>query len=254
MSNYDRSTPGRFGAGISRTGTGALDQGLRSYMQGVYNHMAIGVALTGLVAYFANYLAVASTETGKLALTPLGQTLYTSPLRWVIMLAPLAFVMFFSFKINTMSASSARAMFYSFAAAMGLSLSVILLIYTQTSIARAFFITAATFGSLSLYGYTTKTDLSPIGSFCYMALFGIIIASVVNIFVGSMDFRYALSVITVLVFAGLTAWDTQNIKDMYLESDHPEIAAKKSINGALELYLDFINIFQSIITLFGDRR
>ena len=251
MSNYDRNLPGRFGAG-TRAGSVELDQGLRSYMLGVYNHMAIGVAITGLVAYFANYLAVASYN--PLELTSFGATLFNSPLRWVVAFAPLAFVFLFSARVNSISAASARAMFYSFAALVGLSLTVLLIVYTQTSVARAFFVTAATFGGLSLYGYSTKRDLSPIGAFCTMALIGIIIASIVNIFVGSMDFRYLLSVLTVLIFAGLTAWDTQSIKEMYIEGEHSEITAKKSINGALNLYLDFINIFVSMLQLFGDRR
>lgn len=254
MSNYDRNAPGPFGSGLSRAGSAELDMGLRAYMLGVYNHMAIGVAITGLVAYLANYLAVGTSAAGALALTPLGTALYTSPLRWVVIFAPLAFIFFFSFRIHTMSAGAARTMFYSFAAVMGLSMSVLLLVYTQTSIARAFFVSAATFGGLSLYGYTTKRDLSPIGTFCGMALIGLIIASVVNVFVGSMDFRFVLSILTVLIFAGLTAWDTQSIKEMYFEGDSHDVATRKSINGALQLYLDFINIFQSMLSLFGDRR
>ena len=163
-------------------------------------------------------------------------------------------MLFFSFKINTMAASTARTLFFAFAAVMGLSLSSILLIYTGSSIARAFFITSATFGALSLYGYTTKKDLSAMGSFLIMGVIGIIIASIVNLFVQSSMFQFGLSILTVLVFAGLTAWDTQSIKAMYLESDHFEVATKKSINGALMLYLDFINIFMALVQLTGDRR
>ena len=254
MSNYDRNAPGRFGAGVPRAGSTAIDQGLRAYMLGVYNNMAIGLAITGLVAYGANLLAVTSTASGALALTGFGEAMFHSPLRWVVIFAPLAFVLFFSMKINSMSAGTARAMFFSFAAVMGLSMSILLLVYTQTSIARAFFVTAGTFGGLSLFGYTTKRDLSPIGAFCSMALIGLIIASVVNIFVGSMDFRFLLSILTVLIFAGLTAWDTQSIKEMYLESDSHDVATRKSVNGALQLYLDFINIFQAMLSMFGDRR
>ena len=254
MSNYDRNAPGRFGGGVPRAGSAALDQGLRAYMLGVYNNMAIGLAITGLVAYGANFLAVTSTASGALALTNFGEAMFHSPLKWVVIFAPLAFVLFFSMKINSMSASTARAMFFSFAAVMGLSMSILLLVYTQTSIARAFFVTAGTFGGLSLFGYTTKRDLSPIGAFCSMALIGLIIASVVNIFVGSMDFRFVLSILTVLIFAGLTAWDTQSIKEMYLEGDSHDVATRKSVNGALQLYLDFINIFQAMLSMFGDRR
>ena len=254
MSNYDRNAPGRFGGGVPRAGSAALDQGLRAYMLGVYNNMAIGLAITGLVAYGANFLAVTSTASGALALTGFGEAMFHSPLKWVVIFAPLAFVLFFSMKINSMSASTARAMFFSFAAVMGLSMSILLLVYTQTSIARAFFVTAGTFGGLSLFGYTTKRDLSPIGAFCSMALIGLIIASVVNIFVGSMDFRFVLSILTVLIFAGLTAWDTQSIKEMYLEGDSHDVATRKSVNGALQLYLDFINIFQAMLSMFGDRR
>ena len=260
MSNYDRNTPGQFGSGLARAGSAELDMGLRAYMQGVYNHMAIGVAITGLVAYFVNYLAVTPTSAGAAAhigsiyLTSLGVTLYTSPLRWMVMLAPLAFVFFISFRIHTMSASTARSMFYSFAAVMGLSLSVILLVYTQTSVARAFFVSAATFGGLSLYGYTTKKDLTAIGTFCFMALIGLILASIVNLFLGSSGFAFLISAATILIFAGLTAWDTQSIKEMYFAGDSHDVATRKSINGALRLYLDFINIFQSVLSLMGDRR
>ena len=259
MSNYDRnSVP--FGSSLSRAGSAAIDQGLRAYMLGVYNHMGVGLAVTGLVAYIANYLSVAAGPTGAAArvgnlyLTNFGATLYTGPLHWIVMLAPLAFVFFFSFRIDTMAPATARSMFYAFAAVMGLSLSVVLLVYTHTAVARAFFITAATFGSLSLYGYTTKKDLTAIGTFCVMALIGLVIASIVNIFVASAGFSFILSIATVLIFSGLTAWDTQMIKEMYFAGDSHEVTARKSINGALMLYLDFINIFQSMLALFGDRR
>ena len=162
-------------------------------------------------------------------------------------------MLFFSFKIGSMAASSARTLFFAFAAVMGLSLSSILLIYTGASVARAFFITAAAFGSLSLYGYTTKRDLGPVGSFMIMGLFGVIIASLVNLFLQSPAMQYGLSMLSVLIFAGLTAYDTQAIKSMYLESDGYEVATKKSVNGALMLYLDFINIFMSLVQLTGQR-
>jgi FtsH-binding integral membrane protein len=186
-------------------------------------------------------------------LTPIGQALYRGPLHWVIMLAPLAFVMFFSFRIDKMSAASARNLFFAFSAVMGLSLSTILLVYTGTSVARAFFITAGAFGGLSLYGYTTRRDLSPIGSFLVMGLIGLILASLVNIFLQSSGFQFALSVLSILIFSGLTAWDTQAIKAMYYAGDGYEVTTKKSVNGALMLYLDFINIFQSVLALSGSR-
>ncbi len=259
MSDFDRNAA-RWGQGYARAGRAEIDQGLRSYMLGVYNNMVVGLAITGLVALGAHMLAVTSdpaqavVRVGHMMLTPVGQALYLSPLKWLLMLAPLAFVFFFSFRLNQMTAATARNTFYAFAAAMGLSLSTILLIYTGTSVARAFFITAASFGALSLYGYTTKRDLSPIGSFLIMGVFGLIIASLVNvIFVHSFDFQYGLSILTVLIFAGLTAWDTQAIKEMYYSSDDYEVATKKSVNGALMLYLDFINIFQALLFLTGSR-
>ena len=171
----------------------------------------------------------------------------------LVMLLPLAFVFFFSFRINSMSASTARSVFLLFAAAMGLSLSSILLVYTGASVTRAFFITAASFGALSLYGYTTQRSLSAMGSFLVMGLFGLIIASVVNLFFQSAAFQFGLSVLSVLIFAGLTAWDTQSIKEMYYVGDDAETATKKSVNGALMLYLDFINIFTSLLQLTGSR-
>ncbi|MBV1701116.1 MAG: Bax inhibitor-1/YccA family protein [Hyphomicrobiales bacterium] len=253
MSDYDRNATSRFGAAATRASSATLDQGLRSYMLGVYNYMASGLAITGLVAYAANMLGTTNVN-GHMALTDFGRTIYVGPLHWLIILAPLGFVMFLSVGLNRMSAATARVSFYAFAAAMGLSTSILLLVYTSSSVANAFFVTAATFGALSLYGYTTTRSLSAMGSFLYMALIGLVIASVVNLFVHSGPFQYALSVISVLIFSGLTAWDTQAIKEMYMESDSTEMAAKKSINGALMLYLDFINIFQSLLMIFGDRR
>jgi FtsH-binding integral membrane protein len=258
MAEYDRNAV-RWGQGGAQV-RGAVDQGLRAYMIGVYNNMMIGLVITGVVAYFTNQLAVATDPSmgrammGRIALTDFGVALYGSPLRWLVMLAPLAFVMFFSFRINQMSASTARTLFFAFSAAMGLSLSSILLVYTGASVYRAFFITAAAFGSLSLYGYTTKRDLSPIGSFLMMGVFGLIIAMLVNmLFVHSSGFQFAISGLCVLVFSGLTAWDTQAIKEMYWAGDGYEAMTKKSVNGALMLYLDFINIFQSLLYLTGSR-
>ncbi len=258
MSDFDRNAALRYGGRAGRAGV-AVDQGLRSYMLGVYNNMVLGLGITGLVAMLMNMVTVttdpslAAARFGSLYLTSTGVALYASPLKWVIMLAPLAFIFFFSFRIDRMSASSARTMFLAFSAVMGLSLSSILLVYTKQSVALAFFQTAAAFGALSLYGYTTKRDLSPMGSFLMMGLFGLIIASVVNIFVQSSAFQFGLSILAILIFAGLTAWDTQSIKEMYYEGDSQELAAKKSINGALRLYLDFINIFTALIQLTGSR-
>jgi FtsH-binding integral membrane protein len=218
------------------------------------------LALTGVVALGVHLLSVttdpalAAGQAGRLMLTSFGVALYASPLHWLVMLAPLGFVLFFSFRINQMSASSARSLFLAFAAAMGLSLSTILLVYTGTSIARAFFITAAAFGGLSLYGYTTQRDLAPMGAFMVMGLIGLVIAMLVNLFLQSTGFQFALSILSVLIFSGLTAWDTQAIKEMYYASDDYEVAMKKSVNGALMLYLDFINIFTALLNLTGGGR
>ncbi|MDR3406921.1 MAG: Bax inhibitor-1/YccA family protein [Methylovirgula sp.] len=258
MSDFDRNTA-RWGQAVPQAGRAQIDQGLRSYMLGVYNNMVIGLAITGLIAYGANMLAVthdpaqAVAHFGHIYLTAFGQALYFSPLKWLVVFAPLALVFFFSFQINRISASTARALFLVFSAAMGLSLSTLVLVYTGNSIARAFFITAASFGALSLYGYTTPRSLSAMGSFMMMGLFGLIIASVVNIFLHSTGLQFALSILTVIIFAGLTAWDTQSIKEMYYASDDHETAEKKSVNGALRLYLDFINIFVALLQLTGSR-
>lgn len=257
MSDFDRNVSARWARGATRA---EIDQGLRAYMLGVYNNMMVGLALTGLVALGVNMLAVtndpslAAAHVGRLMLTSFGVTLYFTPLKWVVMLAPLAFVFFFSFRINQISASTARTLFMVFATAMGFSLSTILLVYTGSSIARTFFVTAATFGGLSLYGYTTRRDLSPVGAFMFMGLIGLVIASLVNLFLHSTGLQFALSILGVLIFAGLTAWDTQAIKEMYYASDDYEVATKKSVNGALMLYLDFINIFINLLYLTGQQR
>lgn len=232
----------------ARTGA-AVDEGLRSYMLGVYNYMAAGVALTGLAAYLTYSFAVSGGE-----ITPFGQALYNSPLKWVVMLAPLGFVFYLSFRIQQMSVGAAQIAFWAFAAVMGVSLSSIFLVFTGQSITQIFFITAATFGALSLWGYTTKRDISGWGSFLFMGLIGIILASIVNIFLGSTGLQFAISVIGVLVFAGLTAYDTQRIKDGYFTvAGNAELAAKSAIMGALSLYLDFINMFMMLLNLFGQR-
>ena len=265
MSQYDN----QYAASSARTQQGeVVDQGLRSYMLTVYNYMAAGVALTGIVAYFLFTQAVtldpalaAKSATGGvyalkrgMYLTQLGVTLYASPLKWVVMLAPLAFVFFLSFRVYKMSVASAQISFWLFAAVMGVSLSSIFLVYTGQSIVQVFFISAAAFAGLSLYGYTTKKDLSGWGSFLIMGVIGIVIAALVNIFLQSSALQFAISVIGVLVFAGLTAYDTQRIKDGYYEiAGNAELAAKAAIMGALSLYLDFINLFVMLLQLLGNR-
>jgi len=241
-------------AGSATRSGAAVDEGLRSYMLGVYNYMAAGVALTGIVAYFVYNMSVVERAAGKVALTPLGQVLYTSPVKWIIMLAPLAFVLFLSFRVYKMSVPATQLAFWAFAAVMGVSLSTIFLVFTGQSITRVFFITAAAFAALSLYGYTTKKDLSGWGTFLFMGVVGLIIAALVNIFLQSSALQFAISAAGVLVFAGLTAYDTQQIKDNYYEiAGDATMMAKGAIMGALNLYLDFINMFTSMLQLFGDR-
>jgi uncharacterized protein len=254
MSDYDRTANARYGAGVARSGVGAIDQGLRAYMIGVYNYMTLGLGITGLVALGAFKLGVVESAGGQLLLNDFGRAIYVSPLHWVIVLAPLAVVFFISARINAISAATARNAFFVFSALIGLSLSALLIRYTGVSIGRVFFETAAAFGALSLYGYTTKRDLSAMGSFLMMGLFGLIIAGVVNIFLQSTGLQWALSILCIGVFAGLTAWDTQSIKAQYYAGDGYEMAQKKSVFGALRLYLDFINIFTALLQLTGDRR
>jgi len=244
----------------------AVDEGLRAYMLRVYNYMAAGVALTGLVAYFIFSYSVTSDPTiiqaiGRpmalhrgMYLTQLGYTLFVTPVKYVLMFAPLAFVFFLAWRIYSMSVGAAQLAFWTFAAVMGASLSVIFLIYTSTSIAQIFFITAAAFGSLSLWGYTTKRDLSGWGSFLIMGVVGIVIAGILNVFIQSDMMRFVIASVGVLVFAGLTAYDTQQIKDNYYAVMGDAAAMTKgAIMGALNLYLDFINLFVSLIQLFGSR-
>ena len=238
----------------------AIDEGLRAYMLRVYNIMAMGLGITGVaalvVAMFATTNdpanAVATLGNGKM-LTSLGAVLYGSPLKWVVMLAPLAMVFFLSFRIEKMSVSAAQTTFWIYAAMMGVSLSSIFLVFTGSSITQTFFVTAASFGALSLYGYTTKKDLSGMGSFLIMGVFGLIIAMVVNIFLQSSALEFAISAIGVLIFAGLTAYDTQQIKEMYYEGDGDATAGRKAIMGALRLYLDFINLFMFMLQFLGNR-
>ena len=219
-----------------------VDQGLRSYMLRIYNYMATGLGLTGLTAYFV-------------AITPsLFNAIYGTPLYWIVALAPLGFVFYLSARLHKISFTTAQTVFWIFSGVMGLSMAYIFIAFTGASIARVFFITAGTFAGMSLYGYTTKKDLSGWGSFLFMGLIGIIIASIVNIFLKSPMLYYVISWIGVLVFVGLTAYDTQRIKEMYYASDHPEISGKKAIMGALKLYLDFINLFIMLLHIFGQRR
>src|SRR5437764_8061868 len=252
MSDFDRNYAAtrRFGADRAE----AIDAGLRAHMIRVYNYMAAGVALTGVAAWLTFQFAVTTTSAGALALTPFGHAIYGTPLTWVLMLAPLGLVFFISFRINSLSASTARALFFVYAASLGLSLSVIFLVYTHASITRVFFISAAAFGALSVWGYTTQRDLTAFGSFLIMGLFGIIIASLVNLFLQSSAWSFVISVVGVLVFAGLTAWDTQRIKEMYDPMDYGTVGGSKAVMGGLTLYLDFINLFLMLLRLFGDRR
>jgi len=253
MSDFDRNY-----AATTRghaTDRAVVDAGLRAHMIRVYNYMAIGVAITGLIAWFTFQAAVITSPTGAITgLTPFGQAVMQGPMVWVLMLAPLALVFFLSFRIDRLEAGTARLLFFVYAALLGLSLSTIFVVFTATSITRVFFISAASFAALSLYGYTTQRDLSAFGSFLIMGLFGIIIASLVNIFLASSALQFVISVVSVLVFAGLTAWDTQKIKEMYSPYDDGTVGGRKAVMGALSLYLDFINLFMMLLRLFGDRR
>ena len=235
--------------------TGAIDAGLRKYMLKVYNYMFLALVLTGLTAYWVFSMAVVTDPaTGQLGLTELGRLLYVSPLKYVLMLSPLAVVLLINFRINRMSLGGAQAAFWIFSGLIGASMSTIFLVYVGTSIAQVFFITAAAFGGLSLYGYTTTRDLSGMGSFLIMGVLGILIASVVNIFFHSGMMAWIISVAGVGIFAGLTAYDTQRIKEMYYNGDGEAVAGKKAIIGSLSLYLDFINMFQFLLYLMGGRR
>ena len=246
MANWNDPQP-RTGFGASpslggRTGVRAgYDAGLRRHMLSIYNYMASGVLLSGVVALL-------------FAQSGFAAQVMATPLRWVIMLAPLGFVFAMSLGANRMKTSTLQALFWGFAAVMGLSLSTIFLVFTSTSIATTFFATAAAFAGLSLVGYTTKKDLSAMGSFLIMGVIGILVASVINIFVGSTVLQLAISVLGVLIFAGLTAYDTQRLKHEYQVLAGTEFAGKAVVLGALSLYLDFINMFQFLLMFMGDRR
>ncbi|OJF92253.1 Bax inhibitor-1/YccA family protein [Pararhizobium antarcticum] len=230
----------RLGATTAQSGA-IFDEGLRKHMLRVYNYMGAGLLITGIVAF-----VIGNTPA-------LYVPIFSSPLKWVVMLAPLAFVLFFSFKIQTMSAATAQTMFWAFCAVMGLSLASVFLVFTGASIARTFFIAATMFGATSLYGYVTKRDLAQFGSFLMMGLIGVVIASVVNIFLGSSALQFAISLIGIAVFVGLTAWDTQNIKQQYAENFDQESQQKIAVFGALSLFLNFVNIFQLLLYFTGER-
>jgi len=240
---------------VTSTETHVIDEGLRAYMLKVYNYMASGIFLTGIISLLLFKLSVVMASDGSITgLTEIGNALYNSSLMWIVMLAPLGVVIYMSFGIKKMSVTKAQGTFWVFAALMGASLSSIFLVYTGASITRVFFITAGTFGAMSIYGYTTKRDLTKLGSFLMMGLIGIIIASIVNMFMKSTMMYYVISILGVLIFVGLTAYDTQKIKNMYLATDSGEIMGKKAVMGALTLYLDFINLFIMLLRLFGQRR
>lgn len=248
MADYDN----RVIRGRTATDIGVIDAGLRAYMLRVYNYMLVGLVLTGISAWVvANVPEVRalffqySPETGRFGLSGLG---------WIAFLAPLGFVLFLSFRIQQMSLGAAQATFWGYAALMGVSLAPVLLLYTGASVAQVFFVTAATFGAMSLYGYTTKSDLSGWGSFLFMGLIGIIIASIVSYFFQSAMLQWVISVAGVLIFTGLTAYDTQVIKEMYVANDDGTVAGRKAIMGALKLYLDFVNLFLMLMRLLGNRR
>jgi uncharacterized protein len=228
-------------AGISGTATTGYDAGLRTHMQRVYNYMAGGLVLTGLLAWVV-------------ANTALAGIIFGTPLQWIVMLAPLGFVMVMNFKMQTLSIGTLRILFWSFCATMGLSMGALFLVFTGASVARAFFITAATFGSMSLWGYTTKRDLTSMGAFFMMGIFGILIAGVANIFLHSAMLQWAVSIVGVVIFTGLAAYDTQRIKETYNASWGGEANDKLAVFGALSLYLDFINAFQFLLQLTGQRR
>ncbi len=244
MSDYDRNATARWGSSVARAGTAAeIDQGLRSYMLGIYNHMTLGLAISALVALGIYMIG-----------GPAKALLYQTPLKWVIMLAPLAFVFVLSWRFDRMSYGALLGTFWAFAATMGLSLGSIGFIFKAGSIVTALLATTIAFASLSLYGYTTKRSLSGFGNFLMMGLIGLFVACIVNIFLKSPALHFAISGIGVLIFAGLTAWDTQRLKEEYDYVAHDgELMQKSSVMGALSLYLNFINMFQFILSLTGSR-
>jgi FtsH-binding integral membrane protein len=269
MSDFDRNAAAvQYGRPLTRAEAAVVDVGLRAYMLRIYNYMVIGLAITGFAALGIYLLSLtgdaasaARGSTGAVAalrngvyLTPIGYALFVSPLKWLVILAPLGLVFFLSFRVESMRPATAQVLFWIYAALVGVSLGAIFLIYTHTSIVRVFFITAASFGALSLWGYTTQRDLTGMGSFLIMGLFGIIIASLVNVFLGSTMLQFVISMVGVLVFAGLTAYDTQRLKSEYIYGSlQGEVMERSAIMGALSLYLDFLNLFTMLMTLLGQR-
>ena len=259
MAEFDTSRVGAQTIGGARTAE--IDAGLRAHMNKVYGTMSVGMLITFAAAWALSGLAVSSVPTEYQIgvdqyLTSLGVALYASPLKWVVMFAPLIFVFGFSAGINPMSAATAQTVFYVFAAVMGISISSIFLVFTGYSIIQVFLITSIAFAGLSLWGYTTKKDISGWGSFLIMGVIGLVVASIVNLFLGSPAIMFAISALGVLIFAGLTAYDTQNIKNTYLAHAHhgdQEWLQKSGIMGALSLYLNFINMFMMLLQLFGNR-
>jgi uncharacterized protein len=253
MSDFD----GSYGTttGLSGRQTVAIDAGLRAYMIRVYNTMAVGVGLTGVVAWLTFQAAVVTNASGAITgLTPFGRAIFGGPAIIVLMLGTLGLVVFISFRIQHLRPAIALTLFMVYAALLGLMLSSVFLTYTGASVTRVFFISAASFGALSLYGYSTQRDLSPVGSFLIMGLFGLLIAMLVNIFLKSTGLDFVISAAGVLIFAGMTAWDTQRIKEMYDPMQDSTGVGRKAVMGALQLYLDFINLFLFLLRLSGDRR
>ena len=252
MSNFDPNyAAARRGVGADRAI--AIDEGLRAYMIRVYNYMAMGVALTGVVSWLTFNAAVTETA-GRLVLTPFGQMIFSGPAVLVLFLGTLGMVFLISWRNNSLQPSTAFTLFMVYAGLLGLMLSSVFLAYTGASVTRVFFISAASFAGLSLYGYTTQRDLSAIGSFMMMGLIGLIIAMLVNMFLKSTGLDFVISAAGVLIFAGLTAWDTQRIKEMYDPMEDGTIVGRKAVMGALSLYLDFINLFLFMLRFLGDRR
>ena len=261
MSDLDRNYASPFGRAAGRVDAATVDAGLRAYMLRIYNYMVLGLAITGAAA-LATYMLSITTDPSiaalkmrdGLMLTAFGKALFVSPLKWVVIFAPLGLVFLLSFGIERMRPAMAQLMFWIYAALVGVSLASIFMVFTHTSIVRVFFITATSFGALSLWGYTTQRDLTGMGSFLLMGLFGVILASVINLFMASSALQFAISVIGVLVFAGLTAWDTQRLKTEYLYGAMDgETTERSAIIGALSLYLNFINLFTLLLQLLGQR-
>jgi FtsH-binding integral membrane protein len=261
MSDFDRNVAAaQYGRPLTGAEAAVVDQGLRAYMLRIYNYMVLGLAITGFAALGIYMLSVttdpalAVAKVRNIMLTNVGYALFVSPLKWAVILAPLALVFFLSFRIQNMRPATAQITFWIYAALVGVSLASIFLIYTHSSITRVFFVTAATFGALSLWGYTTQRDISAWGSFLFMGLIGIIIASLVNIFVASTMLQWIVSVVGVLVFAGLTAYDTQRLKNEYVYGAmEGEVLERSAIMGALTLYLDFLNLFTMLLSLMGSK-